>query len=83
MATFIVYSLLTQKEAQRAYTGITKWFKQNPDRDDCKTETFTVRRDHIKEDILANSEKGVRLVDKPAKKKAAVKKKATKKTSRK
>lgn len=85
MATFVVWSLLTQKEAQFAYDGIRKWFKKNPDRDDCVTETFTVRRDHIEEDILKNSEKGVKLVDKAKKKKPAKKKvakKSVKKTAK-
>jgi hypothetical protein len=80
MATFIVYSLLTQKEAQFAYDGIKKWFKKNPDRDDCATETFTVRRDHIKDDILKHSDKGVVLKEKAVKKKP---KKATKKVAKK
>lgn len=74
---FVVYELLNQKEAQFAYDGIKKWFKQNPDRDDCKTETFTVRRAHIKEDILKHSKKGVVLKEK------ATKKKPTKKTAKK
>lgn len=77
---FVVYALLTQKEAQFAYDGIKKWFKKNPDRDDCITESFTVRRDHIKEDILKNSQKGVVLKEKTTKKKV---KKAPKKTAKK
>jgi len=87
---FVVYNKLTKKEAQFAYDGITKWFKKNPDRTDCKTETFTVRRDHIKEDILKNSDDGVVLKEPGAKKKPAAKKpakkvvkKPTKKTAKK
>lgn len=82
MATFVVYNKLTKKEAQFAYDGITKWFKKNPDRTDCKTETFTVRRDHIKEDILKHSEDGVVLKEPGAKKKPAAKK-TVKKTAKK
>lgn len=81
MATFVVYSKLSQKEAQYAYDGIRKWFKDNPDRDDCVTETFTVRRDHIKEDILAAAEKGVKLTE--AAKNKSFKKSLPKKTSKK
>lgn len=56
--TFIVYNLLTQSEAQYAYDGIRQWFKDNPSKNKCVTETFVVHRDSIKEDILKNSEKG-------------------------
>jgi hypothetical protein len=77
---FVVYNLLTQKQALFAFKGITKWFKDNPDRDDCITESFTVRRGHIKEDILSNSAKGVTLTAKATKKKV-VKKKVLKKSS--
>jgi hypothetical protein len=62
---FVVYSLLSKKEAQYAYDGIRQWFKDNPDRDTCQTESFSVRRDHIKEDILASSVKGTVLEDSP------------------
>lgn len=84
MATFVVYSELSQKEAQYTYDGIRKWFKDNPDRDDCVTETFTVRRDHIKEDILAASKKGVKLTETAKNKsfKKSLPKKITKKTSK-
>lgn len=71
---FVIYSLLSKKGAQFAYDGIKKWFAANPDRDDCVTETFTVRCKHIKEDILKNSEEGIVLVEKPSKKKTAAKK---------
>ena len=65
MATFVVYSKLTQKEAQYTYDGIRKWFENNPNRNDCVTETFTVRRNHIKEDILKHAEDGVILSEAP------------------
>jgi hypothetical protein len=78
---FVVYSLLAQKDAQFAYTGITKWFKDNPDRDECVTETFTVRRGHVKEDILKNSEAGVVLKEKNTSKKTSEKKTASTKKS--
>lgn len=78
MGMFVMYAKLTQKEAQFAYDGITKWFKKNPDRTDCKTETFTVRRDHIKEDILKNSQDGVALKEPGAKKAKPAKKSAKK-----
>lgn len=65
MGTFVVYNLLSQIEAQYTYDGIRQWFKDNPDRTDCKTETFTVRRDSIKEDILKNAEAGTTLQEDP------------------
>ena len=65
MGSFIVYNLLSQVEAQYTYDGIRQWFKDNPDRASCKTETFTVRCDHVKEDILKNSEVGVILQEDP------------------
>lgn len=80
MGTFIFYSLLDQKSAQYCYDGIKKWFKDNPDRDDCQTETFKVRRGHIKADILQHCLEGVVLKEKGAKK--PVKKKVTKKTTK-
>ena len=79
---FVVYNKLTKKEAQFAYDGITKWFKKNPDRTDCKTETFTVRRDHVKEDILKHSDDGVVLKE-PTTKKAKPAKKVVKKPAKK
>ena len=62
---FIVYSLLNQKEAQYAYDGVRNWFKNNPDKKVCRTEYFSVRCDHIKEDILSQSEKEVLLQENP------------------
>jgi len=59
VGSFIVYNLLTQSEAQYAYDGIRKWFKDNPKRKICKTETFVVNRSSIKKDILKNSEPGI------------------------
>jgi hypothetical protein len=61
MGTFVIYNLLTQVEAQYTYDGIRQWFKDNPDRNDCKTESVSVRRDHVKEDILKNAEAGAIL----------------------
>ena len=81
MATFIIYPLWTKKRAQFCYDGITQWFIDNPDRDDCNTESCTIRRGHVKEDILKNSVKGVVLKEPKLKKKPA--KKAAKKTSKK
>lgn len=80
MATFVYYALLNQKDAQYCYDGIRKWFQDNPDRVDCQTETFKVRRGHLKEDILANSEKSVVLKEKSGKK--PIKKKAPKKVKK-
>ncbi len=80
MATFVIYSLLDQKSAQYCYDGIKKWFKDNPDRDDCQTETFKVRRGHLKEDILQHCEKGVVLKEKGSKKSAKKPAKKAKKT---
>ena len=56
--TFIVYNLLSPTEAQYAYDGIRQWFKDNPNKKECATESFVVHRDSIKEDILKNSEAG-------------------------
>lgn len=80
MTMFVIYARLNQRKAQYVYNAIKKWFKNNPDRIDCQTETFKVRRDHLKEDILEHCEKGVKLTDKPTKKKPA---KKTKKTTKK
>jgi hypothetical protein len=65
MATFVYLPLWTQKEAQYAYDGIRQWFKDNPNKDVCKTESCAIRRASIKEDILENSEKGVVLQEDP------------------
>lgn len=53
--TFVYYPLLSQTQAQYTYDGIREWFKNNPGRNECQCEGFTVRRDHIKEDILKES----------------------------
>lgn len=65
----VVYSRLEQKYAQKNYDEIKKWFKENPDRKECVTDIGTVRRDHIKEDILSWCVDGVVLKDKQAQKK--------------
>jgi len=93
MATFVVYNSLYQIEAQYTYDGIRQWFKDNPSRTECATETFMVRRDHIKEDILENSEAGTTLQEDatntnfeaslPKKKAKKNKKKAAKKAAKK
>jgi hypothetical protein len=59
--TIFIRARLAQTEAQEAYTAIQKWFKENPDRKDCQTEDFVVRRDSVKEDILEHSVIGVEL----------------------
>lgn len=97
MGSFVFYPLWDQKTAQYCYDGIRKWFIDNPDRDTCKTESCTIRREHIKEDILKNSEDGVTLQeeaknknfkkslpkDKKPKKKAKKTDKKAKKTTKK
>jgi len=55
---FVMYSLLTPTQAQYAYDGIRQWFKDNPSKDECITESFTAHRASLKEDILKNSEAG-------------------------
>jgi hypothetical protein len=98
MGMFVYYPLWDQKTAQYCYDGIRKWFKDNPNKNECKTESCTIRRASIKEDILENSEKGVVLQEdpknkdfkkslpedeKPAKKTKKPAKKAAKKTAKK
>lgn len=90
MATFVYYPLWDQKTAQYCYDGIRKWFNDNPNKDVCKTESCAIRRDHIKDDILKNSEKGVVLQEDPKNKdfkkslpKEKSPKKAAKKTTKK
>jgi hypothetical protein len=83
MATFVIYARLNQKDAQYCYDGIKKWFQNNPDRIDCQTETFKVRRGHLKEDILQHCEKGVVLKEKGGKKLTKKSVKKAKKAARK
>ena len=87
MATFVYYPRLDQKQAQYVYDGIRQWFKDNPERDYCQCENFRVRRDHVKEDILAQCETGVKIkeeiVNKDFTKSLPKKPKAVKKVAKK
>lgn len=55
MSRFIVTSKLTLKECIEALPDIEKWFRDNPSRKVCRTETFTVRRGYIATDLLKHT----------------------------
>lgn len=65
----VIYKTLTETEIRRdarsAVRKINKWFKQNPQRTDCKTEgwygqMFMVRRDSVSKDVHAAAETAIK-----------------------
>lgn len=52
---FIVSNKLTHIEALKAMRGIEGYFRNNKRKKICKTELFTVRREHVVEDILEHT----------------------------
>lgn len=44
----------TQDEVERMIEQIEQWFAAHPRRQLCRTEFFTVRRNHTREDVLAH-----------------------------
>ena len=66
---FVIYSKIEQKEAQKNYTALKKWFDEHPDRNDCVCDMGTIKRGSIKEDVLKRCKDDVVLKDKPARKK--------------
>ena len=62
MGSFVVFTLISGKEARRCINGITAWFKKNKTRDVCRTDIFKVRRGHVIDDILRYTE--VKAADK-------------------
>lgn len=55
MTTFIVSRKLSIKEATESIPQIEQWFKKNPSRKICRTDTFVVRRGFVGTDILAHT----------------------------
>ncbi len=65
----VVYQKITdteiRRDARNAVRQINKWFKQNPNRTDCKTEVWygkmvVVRRGHVSEDIRAAADAAIK-----------------------
>jgi hypothetical protein len=59
--TFIVFKKLAQDNAQNTYDMFKEFFKNNPRRKKCNTNLFSVRRGHVKEDLLEHCEDGVEI----------------------
>ena len=64
----VIYKTLTETEirndAKSAIRKINKWFKANPDRKDCKAETWygemsVIRRGHVSKDVNAAAEAAI------------------------
>ncbi len=55
MARFIISQKLSIHEALAAIPQIEKWFKDNPTRKFCQTDTFRVRRGLTGTDILEHT----------------------------
>ena len=56
MARFIVSKKLTIQEAVYAIIGLEKWFKENPKRRVCRTETFVVKRGMVGTEVLKHTD---------------------------
>jgi hypothetical protein len=61
---FVIYNLLTQRDAQKTYDGLLEWFKEYPTRKVCHTDLGKVKRGFIKSDLLRFCCYGVKLKDK-------------------
>lgn len=55
MATFIISNKLTIDEALKAMVDLEAWFRKNPTRKVCQTDTFRVRRGYVVEDVLLHT----------------------------
>lgn len=53
---FIISKKLTIQEALENMPAIEKWFKDNPTRKKCQTETFSVRRGFTATDVLSHTD---------------------------
>ena len=56
MGRIIITRKLTMKEALESIPQIESWFKKNPKRKVCRTDTFKVRRGFAGTDILKHTE---------------------------
>ena len=55
MSGFIISQKLTLKEAIESMPKMEQWFKENPNRKFCNTDTFRVRRGYTATDILKHT----------------------------
>ena len=56
MSTFIVSKKLGLKQALEVIPDIEEWFKKNPKRKFCQTETFRVRKGFVGTDVLEHTD---------------------------
>lgn len=65
----VIYKTISEAEIRRdaksAIRKINKWFKENPNRTDCKAETWygqmsVIRRGHVAKDINAAAEAAIK-----------------------
>jgi hypothetical protein len=56
MSRFIISKKLTLQEALDFIPQIEKWFKDNPKRKFCQTETFRVRRGFTATDVFEHTD---------------------------
>lgn len=57
----VFFTKLSQEEAEKTYQDFKEWFAKNPARQNCHADLFTVRRSHLKEDLLEHCVEGVEL----------------------
>lgn len=55
MARLIISAKLTIEEAVEAMRGIEKFFRDNPTRKKCRTNTFSVKRGHVVEEVMKHT----------------------------